>query len=295
MTQYLDPVAVSRLQSMEIRARLVVEGFFAGSHKSPWKGHSTDFADFRKYSKGDDPRHIDWRVYAKADRYYIKEFEEETSLSAWVLLDTSESMGYRGTGVSKLEYASYVAASLAFLMMKQQDNAGLVTFGEKIHRVIPPRRGAGHLHQILEALEGLRPEGETRVAKSLDEAGGRLKKRGLIVVLSDLLDDPAGVLASLKVLRGMKNEVIVFHLLDREELEFPFSQLMDFEDMETGERLKLDCEAVRRAYLKNVKEFTGHFAEECPRAGIDYLTVNTTEPFHEVLSRYLLKRNEVKR
>ncbi len=298
MKQYLDPVAVSRLASMEIRAKLVVEGFFSGTHRSPLKGRSTDFADYRKYTKGDDLRRIEWKVFAKADRYYIKEYEEQTTLSAWILLDTSESMGYRsapGPSVSKLAYSCYVAGALAYLMMKQQDNAGLVTFSDRLHLTIPPRRSSSHLHVLLDELEKLAPAGHTRCAAALDQVGARLKKRGLLIVLSDLLDDQAAVLASLKVLRGMKTEVIVFHLLDRDELELPFSQLMEFEDLETGERLKVDCETIRRAYRERVARFTGFFADECPRAGIDYVTVNTSETFHEVLVRYLLKRGEERR
>ncbi|MBI4859673.1 MAG: DUF58 domain-containing protein [Candidatus Riflebacteria bacterium] len=295
MKAVLDPVAVSRLQNHKLRARLVVEGFLAGSHRSPYKGHSTDFADFRKYTRGDDPRHIDWRMFAKADRHYIREYEDQTSMSVWLAVDTSESMGYRSGAVSKLEYASYLAASLAYLVMKQQDNAGLVTFGDRLRRFFPPRRGPAHLNLLLEELEELRPEGLTRCAAALDEIGGRLRKRGLVVLLSDLLDEPRAVLASLKVLRGMKNEVIVFHVLDRDEIEFPFAQRMDFEDVETGQRLELDCEVIRREYQERVRRFTGFFGDECPRADIDYVTANTSQPFHELLSRFLLKRSEVRR
>jgi uncharacterized protein (DUF58 family) len=292
--KYLDPVAVSKLQNMQLRARLVVEGMFTGFHKSPYKGHSTDFAEYRKYTRGDEIKNIDWKVFAKVDRYYVKEFEEETSLSAWLILDTSASMTYRSTGVSKLEYGSYIAAALMYLMMKQQDSAGLVTFAEGIRDVIPPRRGSTHLNRMLQYLEEIQPGGETRISAILSQMGDRLRKRGLLVVLSDLLDEPRPILDALKVLRGMKNEVLVFHILDHEEIEFPFTQLMEFEDLETGTKLKVDCDSIRRTYRKKLEEFTDFFKTEGPSAGIDYLRVDTSRPFHEVLVRYLLKRNQVR-
>ncbi len=295
MKTYLDPVAVSRLQNMQIRARLVVEGYFAGMHKSPLKGRSTDFADYRRYTQGDDLKHIDWKVYAKVDRYYVKEFEEHTSMSVWLLLDTSNSMEYGSQGVSKLQYGCFLAGALMYLMVKQQDNVGLVTFSDRTHSEFPPRRSANHLNHLLSHLEELVPKGESRIASTLEGLTGRLKRRGLIVLISDLLDDPEQTLQVLKRLRGMKNEVLVFHVLDRDELEFPFSQLMEFEDLETGARKKIDCEAVRREYLKRLRRFLSHFENECPRFQIDYVRASTADTFHEVLTRYLLKRNQIPR
>ncbi len=294
MKKYLDAAAVSHLANMKIRARLVVEGFSAGMHRSPLKGHSTDFADYRRYTKGDDPRHIDWKVYAKSERYYIKEFEDQASLSAYILLDASGSMAYGSTSVRKFDYAAYLAGALLYLTMAQQDNAGLFVLGAPDSPSFPPRRGPAHLDRSLECLEKISPVGEGGVLESLEDFTLRLRRRGLIVLLSDLMDEPEPIVEVLKQLRSKKNEVIVFHILDPDEIDFPFNQLMEFEDFETGERLRLDCESVRKSYREAFERYRRHFENELPRVGVDYCFVRTSETFHEVLSRYLLRRNRAR-
>ena len=287
---YIDPLIVAKLSTMLLRARFVVEGFIAGLHQSPYRGFSLEFAQHREYSPGDETRHVDWKVYGRKDRYYVKQYQEETNLKGYILLDRSASMGYRSEGLSKLQYGSYLAASLAFLMLKQQDSVGLATFDEKIKKYIPPRQSKGHLSLILEELENLIPAYKTGINRSLQELGQYTKRRGLIILISDLLDEQEEVLKALKYFRFKKHEVIVFHLLDHAELELPFKGVVWVEDMENAKRVLTHPEIIRKRYKSVVKEFVETYRLSCLRSDIDYCLIDTKTPLDFSLGAYLARR-----
>jgi uncharacterized protein (DUF58 family) len=229
---YFDPKVLASIANLSLRARWVVEGLMSGVHKSRAKGFSVEFEEHREYSPGDEIRRIDWKAFGKFDRYFIKEYEDETNLRAYLLLDASASMNYASDGITKFDYACTLTASLAYLILKQQDAAGVVTFSDRIEAFIPPRAKRDYLAQILHALENRGPGGETKVGKILDDIAGQVKRRGLIVLVSDLLDEPAEILKGLRQFRFKGNDVIVFHLLDPAELELPFDGNVLFEDLE---------------------------------------------------------------
>src|SRR4030042_1820020 len=252
MTNHFDPSVLAKLKNLYLRARFVVDGVMVGIHPSRAKGFSSDFEGHRQYSQGDDVRHIDWKAYGKFDRYFIKEYQEATNLRAYILLDTSSSMNYASDGWTKFDYGSTLAASLAYLMLKQQDAVGLITFSTKIEKMIPPKATHGHLFAILKELEERRPTGETKAGPVLQELAGSLKRRGLILPISDLFDAPEEVLKGLKQVRSRGNDILVFHLLDRDELEFPFEEPTLFKDMEEDLKLLTDPNSIRPAYLKAI-------------------------------------------
>ena len=276
---------------MSLRARYVVEGLLSGLHESPYRGYSVEFAEHREYAPGDEIRRIDWKAYGKFDRYFIKEYEEETNLRAYLLLDASASMDYGSQGISKFDYGCYLAVSLAYLMLRQGDDVGLVTFGAQVQRYIPPRSGLKHLQAVTSLLEATRPAGETHLDQALREIGGKLKKRGMIIVISDLFDAPDLVLRALKYFRHRRNEVMVFHLLDNNELAFPFDRLTVFEDIENIQsRVLADPRAIRQAYLQQLQTFIEEYRRECRREWIDYNLFPTTTPLDIALTRYLARR-----
>ncbi|MBI1924537.1 DUF58 domain-containing protein [Candidatus Poribacteria bacterium] len=290
--KYLDPVALSRLGGMELVARLVVEGFITGLHKSPYQGFSVEFAEHRQYMPGDEIRYIDWKVYGKSDRYYIKKFEEETNLRAYILLDASGSMNYRydDKGITKFEYGCYLAASLTYLMLKQRDSVGLAVFDTTIKEYIPPRGAATHLHAIMSVLEKVQPGNETHISAIFHELAKRIIRRGLVIVVSDLLDQPSEVLSALKHFRHRKHEVIVFHLLDKAEMTFPFQGPVVFRDMETGRTLPTQAEALKAGYLEQLTGFIQDYRRGCGASLIDYVQIDTATPFDYALSSYLARR-----
>ncbi len=288
--KYLDPNALARLGGIQLVARLVVEGFMTGLHRSPHQGFNVEFAEHRQYMPGDDLRHVDWRVYGKSDRFYVKKFEEETNLRAYLLLDTSRSMAYGHEGNSKLDYARYLAASLAYLMLRQRDSAGLVTLDSRVRQYVPPRGSPAHLQAITSVLEEVEPGSETDLSMALHELSRRLTRRGLIVVISDLLDDVDGVLRSLRLLRNRKHEVVVFHVLDPAELELPFREPLVFRDMESGETLPAQAGSLRRSYREAVEAFVEAYRMGCRADGVDYVLMNTATPFDAALARYLSHR-----
>jgi len=305
--RFLKPEVLTRLKGIDLKARLIVEGFLTGLHRSPFRGFSVEFAEHRPYIPGDETRRIDWKVYGKTDRFYVKEFEEETNLKAYLLLDASGSMAYKTNlklgeipgesgiqGIDKLEYGSLLAASLAFLLLKQQDSVGLVVFDEKIRRYIPPRSRGTHLNTVLRELEMIRPGGETRLSQTFHELAERIKRRGLIIVLSDLFDDPEEVLMGLKHFRHKKHEVVVFHILDPAEREFPFEGSYIFKDLETGEELPVEPEELKNVYQERFKSFIENYKRECRRNLIDYLTLDTSTPFDVALTSYLSKRKRLR-
>jgi len=288
--KYLDPVALSRLGGMELVARLVVEGFVTGLHKSPYQGFSVEFAEHRQYMPGDDIRYIDWKVFGKSDRFYIKKFEEETNLRAYILLDASGSMGYKSNGLSKLEYGCYLAASLTHLMLKQHDSVGLVVFDTRMRRYIPARGEPTHLKAITSALEDTEAGDETNISRTFQQLAKQIIRRGLIIIISDLLDNPQDVLTSLGHFRHRKHEVIVFHLLDKAELTFPFNGPTVFRDMENRKLLSTQAEALKEIYLQQISNFIEDYKRGCGANSIDYVQIDTSVPFDYALFAYLSKR-----
>jgi uncharacterized protein (DUF58 family) len=292
--KYLQPNVVAQLANMELRARLVVEGFITGLHKSPYHGFSAEFTEHRPYFPGDEIKHIDWKAYGKTDRYYIKEFEEETNLKSYLILDASKSMDYASAGqIKKIEYASYVAAALGYLMVEQRDAVGLTIYDERVRMSLPPRATKLYLQQILRELENLKPGNKTGTAQSLHEVAERIKRRGLVVVLSDLFDDPAHVATALKHFRHKGNEVIVMQVLDPLERSFAFGTDAVFRDMETREELLTQPWHIQNAYRDSFQQFLEFYKRECRENAIDYVLLDTTTPFDKALFEYLNKRKRI--
>ena len=295
----LDPEALSKIHRLELVARGIVEGFISGRHRSPYRGFSVEFAEHREYSPGDNLRDLDWRVYGKTDRYFIKQYMEETNLRAVILLDASGSMKYTGDEaavhgdrrLSKFEYAQYLAASLTHLMINQQDAVGLVTFDTKVRRYLPARSRTNYLRTLLEEISDTQPGEETNIAPIFHDIAERVHRRGLIVIVSDLFDDPEQILKALHHFRFRKHEVIVFHVMAEEELTFPFEKWSLFRDMENVEsKLELDPRAVRAAYLDEVRRFVGAIEKGCGQMTIDYVPISTKRPFDVALTSYLAHR-----
>jgi len=285
---YFDPKVLAGISNLALRARWVVEGLMSGIHRSRAKGFSVEFEEHREYSPGDEIRRIDWKALGKFDRYYIKEYEDETNLRAYLLLDASASMNYASDGITKFDYACTLTASLAYLILKQQDAAGVVTFSNRIESFVPPRAKRDYLIQILHALENRGPAGETNVAKILEEIAGQIKRRGLIVLVSDLLDDPEQILNGLRQFRFKGNDVIVFHLLDQAELELPFEGNILFEDLEaTNLQVITDPRAIRTTYRQVVQEFITNMRQQCHDNAIDYQLLSTATPLDRALASYL--------
>ena len=292
--KYLQPEILSALDNMELRARLVVEGIIAGMHRSPYHGFSAEFAEHRQYMPGDEIRHIDWKVYAKTDRYYVKQFEEETNLKAYILLDSSASMNFKSKGpVSKFEYASYFVSALAFMLMKQRDAVGLLTFDETIRQYLPPRSTKSYLFEIWRQLERAVPSKKTHIAGTLHEMAERIKRRGLIILISDLLDNPAEIMSGLKHFRHRNHEVLVFQTLDPYEISFDFSRNAIFEDMETGEKIAAQPWHIRQNYQQRMADFVHNYKMACRENGIDYMLMNTSHSLEKSLFEFLVKRKRI--
>ncbi|MFQ5606828.1 MAG: DUF58 domain-containing protein [Candidatus Zixiibacteriota bacterium] len=288
--QYLDPETVSKLDTLELRARLVVEGFIAGLHKSPFHGFSVEFAERRQYMPGDPIKLIDWKHFAKSDRYFIKQYEEETNLKSYILLDLSASMGYTSEIITKKDYAGSLAAALAYLNLKQRDAVGLVTFDEKIRRFIPPASKGGQLSQLLQELARHQPADKTDISSALHLMADRIKRRGLVILISDLLDDPEEIISGLKHFRHNRHEVIVFHIVDPRERDFAFAQEAVFKDMETGEEITTLPWQIRRSYAGAFKDFSKKLSLHCRQSRIDYHLIDTSTPFDKALYAFLAKR-----
>ena len=298
--KFLDPVLVSRLDNMELRAKLIVEGFMTGLHKSPYHGFSVEFAEHRPYNTGDEFRHVDWRVYAKSDKFFVKQYEEETNLRHYVVLDTSTSMRYKGNSeISKLEYAAYLSAALHYLMIKQKDASGLIAFDEDIHTVLPPKSTRRYMRQLLSELERIVKRDDTdkrtSAAETLGRVAERIGRRSLVVLISDLfenVDQHEELITSLRHLRYSGHEVLVFHLLDTAtEREFKFPDVpMLFKDLETGEQLTLQPAQIRENYREAVRLFSERFKRRCIEYHIDFVEIDTAEDYGKALMAYLHKR-----
>lgn len=285
---YFDPKVLAGISNLYLRARWVVEGIMSGVHRSRAKGFSVEFEEHREYSPGDEIRRIDWKALGKFDRYFIKEYEDETNLRAYLLLDTSGSMNYASDGVTKFDYGCTLAASLAYLILKQQDAAGLVTFSNRIESFIPPKAKRDYLTQILHALENRGAAGETDVGRILEDIAGQIKRRGLVILVSDLLDEPKQILKGLRLFRFKGNDVIVFHLLDPAELELPFDGNILFEDLEEANlKVIADPRAIRKTYKAVVDEFITEMRKQCHDDAIDYQLISTSTPLDQALASYL--------
>jgi uncharacterized protein (DUF58 family) len=287
---FLDPAVVARLGSLELKARTIVEGFLSGLHRSPFKGFSVEFAEYRQYMPGDDLATIDWKVYARSDRHYVKKFEEETNLDCHVMLDVSGSMGYGSRGITKFEYGQCLAASLAYLMNRQRDAAGLTAFDDRIVGMLPASARPGQLHAMLVTLDRLVLGKGTNVSKPMHQLAESLSKRGMVVLISDLLDDPERVIRGLKHFQFHGTDVIVFHLLDADEIEFPFERATRFEDMETTDEVMAVPAVVREHYLSAIGGLIERYKRELGASGIDYHFIRTDQPLELALLAYLSTR-----
>ena len=289
-SQVFTPEAAARFANLELVARLAVEGLMTGAHHTTRRGSSIEFAEHREYTPGDDLRFLDWTVYARTDNFYIMQFEADTNSNVYILLDTSGSMGYGSGEVNKLQYGTYLAAALAYLAVKQKDRASLLAFEWDIRHFLPPSGTPAGLAAIFDLLGRLSPGGETETSKVFHDAVALLRKRSLVVVISDLFTDPDEVMRGLINFRYSNHEVIVFHLLDHDELTFPFKGFTTFEGLENDGRFDIEPRAVRKEYLRELNAFIDENRRNCRGHNIDYVLVDTSERFDSVLATYLNKR-----
>lgn len=289
--RYLKPEVIRQIKRLDLRAQFIVKGFLHGLHASPFHGFSVEFSEHRKYTPGDDPKDIDWLVYAKTDKYYVKKFEAETNITGYLAMDLSRSMGYTyRQELTKFEYCICLAAALGYLMIHQQDPVGLLAFDEKICRSLAPKSKRSHLGDLLSLLANLQPQGKTDIGHSLSQIAAMLRHASLVMVFSDLLVEPEPVLQSLHRLRHRGHDVILFHVLDEAEVGFPFEGMVELEEPETRQRLALDADAYRRAYLTELDVFRDTYRRECSQSGIDYVPLDTSMPFDKALTEYLVGR-----
>jgi len=295
--KYLMPEVLQKVARLDLKARFLVEGFFAGMHESPYKGFSVEFSDHRKYTPGDELRQIDWKVYGRTDRYFVKRFQAETNMECHIILDRSASMDYeprtvRRKFMTKFEYATALAAALGYLMILQQDAVGLITFDSQVRDYVKPGSKRSHLGDVLALLSNTTPAKKTDIAGSLHEAAGLFKKRGLVIILSDLLEDPDKLERSLAHFRYRGHDVIVFHVLDAAEANFPFEGPMTFFDPETSGRLTVDADAVRADYLAAISGFVEDLRRRCLSRGVDYVQLDTSVAFDTALTSFLVNRKK---
>lgn len=293
--KFLSPQTLAKLNGLQVRAHRIVEGYVSGSHRSPYHGFSIEFAEHRQYSPGDDLRYVDWKVFGKTDKFYLKQYEEETNLICYLVLDTSESMQYKGhdSALSKLEYAQRIVAAISYLVIKQQDNVGLITFDESIRQSVRPGGTASHWKELLGVMQQSEAHRKTATGAIFHELAGRLKKRGLIIVLSDLFDDVGPMIAGLKHLRHRRHDVVVMQTLDADELDFPFRQTTMFQGLEGMADVLADPVSLRKAYLQQFNEFQQSVRRGCRECGLDYVLMRTDRPLDVALSSYLAARMAV--
>jgi uncharacterized protein (DUF58 family) len=292
--KYLSPQTLAKLKGLDLKARLIVEGYVSGLHKSPFHGFSVEFAEHREYAPGDDLRYVDWKVFGKSDRYYLKQYEEETNFACHLLLDASESMQYQSDGspVSKLEYAKYVAAALAYLVVGQQDAAGLTTFNQSITTHLPPSSQPSHLKQILHRLDTTKAAGETAIGPILHELAERIKKRGLVVIISDLFDDVDSILRGLKHFQHRRHDVSVMHVIDGAEQDFPFEDPTLFKGLELPTEQMSEPRSLRKAYQREFEDFLFKLRRGCRDLHMEYVLLRTDRPLDTALSSFLLARKQ---
>lgn len=290
--QYLKPEVIQTVARLDLRARFIVEGFLTGLHASPFQGFSVEFSEHRRYSQGDDPKDIDWLVYAKTDRYYVKKYQAETNITGYLLMDLSESMAYTyRQKLSKFDYSICLAAALGYLMIHQQDPVGLVTFDQKIRNSLPARSKRTQLGNMLSLLSQARPQGETEIAENLRRVAAMVRHRSLLMIFSDLLTDHEEVISSLRLLRYAGHDIILFHVLDEAEVTFPFDGMVDLEDPETGEvESNIDAAGMRADYVETLNSLRETYRSECQSLGCDYVALDTSMNFGTALLEYLSQR-----
>ncbi|MFA6572039.1 MAG: DUF58 domain-containing protein [Bacteroidota bacterium] len=292
--KYLQPKVIAQLANIELKARLVVEGFITGLHKSPYHGFSVEFAEHRQYRSGDEIRHIDWKVFGRTEKYFVKQFEEETNLRSVIALDASGSMNFASKdNITKYEYACYLAGALAYLLIKQRDSVGLALYDTKINTYLPPRSKQSYIHEILRNIEATKPSNETHTSKSLDLLAEKISRRGLVVIISDFFDDSESVINALKHFRHKKHEVIAFQILDPREIDFKFGSAATFKDLETGEEMVTQPYQIQKTYASTMSDFISLIKRECYKQNIDYHLIDTSQPFDKALREFLAKRKRL--
>ena len=292
--KYMDPLTVGKIDNLSLRAKLVVEGFIIGLHKSPYHGFSVEFSEHRPYGFGDEIKFIDWKLWAKTDRFYIKQFEEETNLKCHVILDKSSSMSYGSHSINKFEYSKCLAASLIYLMIKQQDAVGLTTFDDKLNITIPPKSKVSHLNLLLQTMHNSETGGETDISLLLHSLAESIHKRGLIILISDLIDNEKDIIKGLRHFRHKGHEVIVFHIMDPKESNLDYDENINFIDLENQKELKIDARQIKSQYNKAFKNFCDYYKNECVKNNIDYIPINTMDSLDGSLMQYLIKRMSLK-
>jgi uncharacterized protein (DUF58 family) len=290
---YLKPEILSKINNLELRAKLVVEGFITGLHRSPFHGFSVEFSQHRPYNPGDSLRFIDWKVFARTDRFYIKQYEEETNLKSYVLLDCSQSMTFTTSGISKLQYGKYLAAALIYLMLMQRDAVGLVVFDSQIRKIMPARSTVPYLQVLLSELDGAVPGADTDIGSVLHNMAERIKRKGLLILISDLLDIPEKIISGLRHFRHNKHEVLVFQLLDPRERQLDFKGEIQFEDLESGEKITTQPWYIKRDYQQKIEEYIRYMKSECRTNRIDYQLIDTDYTLDLALMEYLIKRRKL--
>ncbi len=289
--KYLRPEVIRQVSRLDLRAKFIVEGFLSGLHASPFHGFSVEFSEHRKYVPGDDLKDLDWNIFAKTDKYYLKKFQAETNLTCYLVMDLSASMAYTfRQELTKFDYAICLAAALGYLMIHQQDPVGLITFDTRIQTSLPPRSKRAQLGTILAVLANLKPAGSTDLANSLHQLAVMIRNKSLIILFSDLMTEPEAVLQSLHHLRHGGHEVILFHILDEAEVHFPFEGVIEFEDVEDHKKLTIDAKGMRPDYLQALADFQNFFRTECAKANIDYVPMDTSVSFDKALMEYLIQR-----
>ncbi len=288
--RFLHPEAIQRISRLDLRARHIVEGFLSGEHRSPYFGQSIEFVQHREYAAGDDLRRVDWKVWAKQDKYYVKQYEEETNLRATLVVDVSAGMQYGSGPLNKYEYASTVAVSLAYLLLRQQDAVGCVAFDEKVRRTVPIRSRINHLQSVIAALDASAPRDKTDIAKVLQTVAQDTPRRGLITIISDLFVDRSGLLRGLRMLRQRGHDVMVFHIMDDDELDFNFTGATRFEGLEGPEHVNCNPRALREGYLEAMNAFLDEVRRGCSQNGCDYALIRTSQPLDAALAAYLSSR-----
>ena len=292
--RFLHPEAIKRIARLDLRARHIVEGFLSGMHRSPYFGQSVEFLQHREYVPGDDLRHVDWKVWARQDRLYVKQFEEDTNLRCTMVVDVSRSMQYGNGTLNKYEYAATIASSLAYLVLQQQDAVGCITFDEKVRMRIPIRSKRNHIHSVIESLNVETPRDKTDVYDVLRTITETVPRRGMIVLVSDLLGDVDGILKGLKLLRQRGHDVLVFHVMDDDELDFEFNGPMRFDGLESDDFLNCNPRALREGYLEALNEFLDQVRRQCAQNIVDYALIRTSDPLDAVLAKYLSSRMSVR-
>jgi len=292
--KFLDPKVLNKITRLDLKARHIVEGFMGGMHKSPYHGFSVEFAEHREYAPRDDLKHLDWKVFGRSDRLFIKEYELETNLRTHILLDTSESMDYGGRETTKLELASHIAASMAYLILRQQDSVGMVCFDKEVKSFIPTSSSMGHLRPIFGTLAQSEGKNKTDLGAVLNTLAERIQRRGLIILISDLFDKPDVILKSLQHFSHKRHDVIVFHVLDEYELTFPFERMTLFEGLEDYPKQLIDPRSLRKAYLAEVNQFCEDMRKGCVRQMIDYVRISTDQDLDVELTKYLASRLSIR-